>query len=274
MLQSANAILRLGQNSSWIVGAALGGLVVAATSPGIGIAVDAGTFFLAAFFTAPHPASDRAAHGDVELLRRAGRRLARVQLAHVALGDRLAVRLRERDRAGHGGSSRPGDRQGSLRRSGRLGPHPDRPIARALRRWPHPASTPPAAALAHGHAGLPAHDPVSAGSGRAASARRPSSPPPRWPGIGVEIFGIMWDTTMQQEIPQEKLSRVYSYDALGSFVLIPLRLRRRRPGRGGDRDARDDPRRGGDQPYRDPGGVDVRDVRTLPRRETTEATDA
>jgi MFS family permease len=43
-------------------------------------------------------------------------------------------------------------------------------------------------------------------------------------GIGVEIFGVMWDTTMQQEIPQEKLSRVYSYDALGSFVLIPLGL--------------------------------------------------
>jgi len=33
-----------------------------------------------------------------------------------------------------------------------------------------------------------------------------------------------WDTTMQQEIPQEKLSRVYSYDALGSWVLIPLGL--------------------------------------------------
>ena len=29
---------------------------------------------------------------------------------------------------------------------------------------------------------------------------------------------------MQQEIPQEKLSRVYSYDALGSFVLVPLGL--------------------------------------------------
>jgi len=41
-------------------------------------------------------------------------------------------------------------------------------------------------------------------------------------GIGMETFGILWDTTMQQEIPQEKLSRVYSYDALGSFVLIPL----------------------------------------------------
>ena len=43
-------------------------------------------------------------------------------------------------------------------------------------------------------------------------------------GIGSETFGIMWDTTMQQEIPQEKLSRVYSYDALGSWVLIPLGL--------------------------------------------------
>jgi hypothetical protein len=43
-------------------------------------------------------------------------------------------------------------------------------------------------------------------------------------GIGVETFGILWDTTMQQEIPQEKLSRVYSYDALGSWVLIPLAL--------------------------------------------------
>jgi hypothetical protein len=41
-------------------------------------------------------------------------------------------------------------------------------------------------------------------------------------GIGLQTFGIMWDTTMQQEIPEEKLSRVDSYDALGSFALIPL----------------------------------------------------
>ena len=41
-------------------------------------------------------------------------------------------------------------------------------------------------------------------------------------GIGVEIFGVMWDTAMQQQIPEEKLSRVYSYDMLGSFVAIPI----------------------------------------------------
>src|SRR5207247_8465950 len=52
LLQPANAILRLGQNASWIGGAAFGGLVVAATSPGGGIAVDAAAFFAAAPFLA------------------------------------------------------------------------------------------------------------------------------------------------------------------------------------------------------------------------------
>ena len=41
-------------------------------------------------------------------------------------------------------------------------------------------------------------------------------------GIGVETFAILWDTAMQQEIPADRLSRVYSYDALGSWALVPL----------------------------------------------------
>lgn len=43
-------------------------------------------------------------------------------------------------------------------------------------------------------------------------------------GAGVEVFGVLWDTAMQQQIPPEKLSRLSSYDALGSFVLIPVGL--------------------------------------------------
>jgi len=43
-------------------------------------------------------------------------------------------------------------------------------------------------------------------------------------GVGDELFGVFWDTTLQQQIPHEKLSRVSSYDALGSFVAIPIGL--------------------------------------------------
>lgn len=41
-------------------------------------------------------------------------------------------------------------------------------------------------------------------------------------GAGIETFAIYWDTSLQQHVPQHSLSRVSSYDALGSFVFIPL----------------------------------------------------
>jgi hypothetical protein len=41
-------------------------------------------------------------------------------------------------------------------------------------------------------------------------------------GVGVEFFEVNWATTLQQEIPTDKLSRVSSYDWLGSFALVPL----------------------------------------------------
>ena len=43
-------------------------------------------------------------------------------------------------------------------------------------------------------------------------------------GLGIETFGILWDTTMQQEIPPASLSRVYSYDMLGSIAFVPIGL--------------------------------------------------
>ena len=43
-------------------------------------------------------------------------------------------------------------------------------------------------------------------------------------GFCVEIFGVYWDTALQQHVPREALSRVSSYDALGSFVAIPIGL--------------------------------------------------
>jgi MFS family permease len=43
-------------------------------------------------------------------------------------------------------------------------------------------------------------------------------------GFGIELFNVNWVTTMQEQIPDDVLARVNSYDALGSFVFIPIGL--------------------------------------------------
>lgn len=43
-------------------------------------------------------------------------------------------------------------------------------------------------------------------------------------GVGFDLFGVWWMTTMQDEVPPESLSRVASYDALGSLMLGPVGL--------------------------------------------------
>jgi len=41
-------------------------------------------------------------------------------------------------------------------------------------------------------------------------------------GVGSEVFSIGWETALQQHIPGDRLSRVASYDAVGSFVMSPV----------------------------------------------------
>ncbi|MDP9864148.1 MULTISPECIES: MFS transporter [Streptosporangium] len=43
-------------------------------------------------------------------------------------------------------------------------------------------------------------------------------------GVCFDLFGVLWNTTMQREIPPESLSRVSSYDALGSLMFGPIGL--------------------------------------------------
>jgi MFS family permease len=40
-------------------------------------------------------------------------------------------------------------------------------------------------------------------------------------GVAVQQFDVAWEVAVQENVPREKLSRVYSYDALGSFVAMP-----------------------------------------------------
>jgi MFS family permease len=43
-------------------------------------------------------------------------------------------------------------------------------------------------------------------------------------GLGLEIFGVWWDLSIQQNVAPDKLARVYSLDVVGSFVARPVGL--------------------------------------------------
>jgi predicted MFS family arabinose efflux permease len=43
-------------------------------------------------------------------------------------------------------------------------------------------------------------------------------------GLGLEIFSVNWDLSIQQNVPEDRLARVYSFDVVGSFVARPLGL--------------------------------------------------
>lgn len=41
-------------------------------------------------------------------------------------------------------------------------------------------------------------------------------------GMGMEVFGTGWNVALMENVPQRALSRMASYDALGSFVAMPV----------------------------------------------------
>ncbi|MBJ7356191.1 MFS transporter [Nocardioides sp.] len=41
-------------------------------------------------------------------------------------------------------------------------------------------------------------------------------------GVGSQVFNLGWDLAMAEHVPDEMLSRAYSYDMLGSFIAIPV----------------------------------------------------
>jgi MFS family permease len=221
MLQSANSYLSLGSNASFIGGAALGGLVVAATSPGVGLAVDAASFFLAALFLAlirlPATLRMEASNFLAELAVGWHEFTSRAWLWSIVLqfGFVNAIQLGTEGVLGpaiakeHLGGAAA---WGIILTAESIGLILGGLILLRLR----PRRMLLAATLGYLLTvpfllGLAGPVPLVALVVFAAFA-----------GIGNETFGILWETTFQQEIPEEKYSRVSSYDALGSFVLIPL----------------------------------------------------
>lgn len=223
LLQQANATLRLALNATNITGAALGGILVAATSPGWAIAIDAASYGLAALaIGAMHLPPGLRIEGSTVLheLRDGWHdfwsrtwlwaivlQFAVVNAVETGALDVLGPAVAKKQLGGAGA-------WGAVLAAVSLGLVVTGTV---MLRWR------PRRILLMATFGIfPMILPLLALA---------------WPGplvlvivcgflagAGIEVFGVLWDTAMQQEIPGEKLSRLSSYDALGSFVLMPVGL--------------------------------------------------
>ena len=223
MLQAANALLRLGLNATSIVGAAIGGVLVAATSPGVAIAADAATYgagaLLIGLMSLPRGLRMEGSHflgelgeGWRELTSRTWLwaivlQFAVMNAAIVGSEQVLGPTIAKQSLGGPAGwglvltSQAAGLVLGGLLQ-----------LRRRPRRLLLVATL---GMLLETLVMLALAVPLTLPAVCVCAALA---------GIGIETFGVNWDTAMQQEIPGEKLSRVYSYDAVGSYVLIPVGL--------------------------------------------------
>lgn len=220
--QRANAVLRLGLNSSMIAGASLGGLLIAFVGPGWGLAVDALSFGLAglAFSFVRVPAARVAAEhkpGVLSELRIGWTEFVSrtwvwvvvvafffVNAAHAAgtmiLGPVIADTVIGRETWGLVLAAQTAGMVGGafiamrirVRRLLLLGvtcvaAFAMLPLALAL--YPEPWLLMVTSFVC---------------------------------GLCLEQFGVAWETSLQHHVPAERLARVYSYDMLGSIAAMPL----------------------------------------------------
>ena len=222
LLRAANAINRLGTSGAMIVGAGLGGVLVASIGPGWGLAVDAVTFAVGAALFAVVRVPGRRAAGEprttllhdlrtgwtefasrswvwVVVLGFCFSNMAFVAaisvlgpvVADETIGRRLWGVVLGAETLGMvvGALVAMRVRVRRLLLFGVVCSGGDLLLVLALGVAPHIAVLVPAAFLT---------------------------------GVAVEQFAIAWEVSMQEHIPADTLARVYSYDMLGSFLAIPI----------------------------------------------------
>ncbi|TDO63966.1 putative MFS family arabinose efflux permease [Kribbella sp. VKM Ac-2571] len=218
-LPQANAISGFARSAAMIGGGAVAGVIVGLTGPGVGLAVDGVTFLIAAFllFRLTIPRIERAASSVLTDLREGWKEFASRQwvwvivlafallnLIYTACYQVLGPVIADRTfgRAGWGlvsacfGAGLIASGLIMLRlkprrplRTGMLGMLLTVPVMLCL------ALVPQLWAMAIAAFVL---------------------------GVGFDIFGISWETALGQHVPIDKLSRVSSYDMLGSFIAGPV----------------------------------------------------
>ncbi|MBA8928575.1 MFS family permease [Kutzneria viridogrisea] len=219
LLRPANALNRIANNTAMILGASLGGLLVAAVGPGWGIAVDAVLFLLAAgcFATIRIAAPAREASSALADLREGWTEFTARTWVWVVVLQFMVVNA-----ASSGGISVLGPvvADHSFGRSGWGVVMAGFTVGALLggllaTRWqPRRAllvgvlltfvNAVPLVALA-----------VQPGVVVLAVCMGLM-------GVAAEVFTVAWDVSLQENVPPDRLARVYSYDALGSCVALPL----------------------------------------------------
>jgi MFS family permease len=220
VLSQANALDRVGRNAALIGGSALGGVLVGVAGPGWGLVVDAVSYGLAAAMRAGMrlPAVPPATAGRMLHELRAGwhefasRRWLWVIVAEfslqVAIWDGATDVLGPVVADAHLGGARSWGLVLAAQAVGAVAGglvmmrlRPRRLLLAAS------MSVMPTAGLLFA---LAVPLPVALVALAAFAA-----------GACIELFEVSWITALQQEIPPDKLSRVSSYDALGSWGLAP-----------------------------------------------------
>jgi hypothetical protein len=220
MLQQANAMTGFARYGSQVVGAALGGILVAAVGSGWGVAIDAATFGASAALLAGLrlPAGVRAAGGNVLRELRDGWRefASRIWLWVVVAGFGVLNAIE----AGAWNTLGPVIADHTVGRAGWglvLAAEAAGTIVAtlAMLRWRL------ARPLLAGMLGMAAVLPslvllaVHPATGPLAAAALVT-------GVGVGVFSIAWDTALGQHVPLDTLSRVSAYDVLGSVLALPV----------------------------------------------------
>ncbi|MEU0169569.1 MFS transporter [Streptomyces iakyrus] len=219
--RAALALSRIASSSAMIVGASLGGVLVAAIGPGWGLAVDAASFALAAASfalirvqAAPPAPSPGLVHelrvGWQEFTSRSWVWVIVVTFCFLNAGSTASFAVLGPAVADTTEIGRSG--WGLVVAAGSLGAVAGGVLSLSWR---------PRRAILVGCAlmGLTAMTPLLL-----------ALAPYTWAlvvanfvaGVGIEQAGVAWYSTLNEQIPEDRLARVYAYDDLGSFLTLPL----------------------------------------------------
>ncbi|MEU5692918.1 MFS transporter [Actinosynnema sp. NPDC020468] len=219
LLRQANALFGLANNSTRIGGVALGGLLVATVGSGWAIAVDAATFAVSAvlFARLRLPAAARVSSGLFASLRGGWTEFASRRWLWAVVA---AATVTNAMYSGGWSTLGPVIADGSFGRGWWGAVLASTTVglvvgAAATMRF-HPRRP-----LLVGVLGLTAYGPLLV---LLALVPQPLvlAAMAFATGVGIGVFDVVWHTALQQNVPEDVLSRVVSYDLFGSFAALPL----------------------------------------------------